>query len=205
HRPEPPNQATDVGTDGKLPDIGDEGREDQQGGCCKRRDQRTEHTHRHRRQPHAGHALDEAGEDEGGGDGCQEEELIVHEVFRWPVACAFADREWPRVWLPLIRLPAPSPRLRGEGMCRAAVPHRQCRRVPRPLSPQAGRGLGANSAANTPGKDAFAARLALLDQMLFPRISRSLPKISSIWCFSTISGGDMAMMSPVVRISRPSS
>jgi hypothetical protein len=32
----------------------------------------------------------------------------------------------------------------------------------------------------------------------------SLPNISSICAFSTISGGDKAMMSPVTRISRPS-
>jgi hypothetical protein len=43
------------------------------------------------------------------------------------------------------------------------------------------------------------------DQMLLVRMSRSLPKISSMWCFSTISGGDMAMVSPVVRIKSPSS
>ena len=46
-------------------------------------------------------------------------------------------------------------------------------------------------------------RSATIAQMLDFRISRSLPKISSMWCFSAMSGGDMAMMSPVVRISRP--
>ena len=34
-------------------------------------------------------------------------------------------------------------------------------------------------------------------------MSASMLKIWSMWLFSTISGGDSAMMSPVVRISRP--
>ncbi len=40
-------------------------------------------------------------------------------------------------------------------------------------------------------------------QILFFSTSRSLSKSSSICCFSMISGGDSAMMSPVVRIRRP--
>ena len=71
----------------KLPDVRDQGRNDDEGGRLRRRRHESEQGHRNRREPHAGYALDEAREQEDerddeslGGDPLHSQDMIV----AWP-------------------------------------------------------------------------------------------------------------------------
>jgi hypothetical protein len=71
HRPKPMRQPPETWPRRQLPDIGDEGRHDQErGGFCWGHHER-EQAHRDSRQPKPNHPLDEARKKEG--DGCDDE------------------------------------------------------------------------------------------------------------------------------------
>ena len=67
-RPQPPDDVAQIGADEGLPDVGDDGGHDDDGERVRRRHGDREQAHRHRRQAKPDHALDEAREQEGGGD-----------------------------------------------------------------------------------------------------------------------------------------
>jgi hypothetical protein len=64
HGPNSHQKAAHIRAGRELPDIRDERRDDDQRGTLCGRHQQAKQAHRHRRQPHAGHALDDAGKDE---------------------------------------------------------------------------------------------------------------------------------------------
>ena len=74
-----------IGADEGLPDIGDDRRHDDDGERLRRRHGHREQAHRHRRQAKPDHALDEAGEQEGGGD--EKQERVDHR-------CTLTDRRY---------------------------------------------------------------------------------------------------------------
>jgi hypothetical protein len=71
HGPKPASQPAEIWPGRQLPDIGDEGRHDQERSGLRRRHHEAEQAHRNGRQPEADHALDETGEQES--EGCDDE------------------------------------------------------------------------------------------------------------------------------------
>jgi hypothetical protein len=71
-RPQPPHDVTQIAADEGLPDVGDHGRHDDDGERVARRHRGGEQAHRYRGQAEPDHALDEARQQEHGGDEQQE-------------------------------------------------------------------------------------------------------------------------------------